>query len=538
MKKHKLGSGIGYGYRRMAVEHLERRSMLAGNVTAFVDGGNLIVRGDNRDNGVLISQTGDGKYAVTGFDFGSGATNINGSADGTLLFTGVTGDINVDLRKGNDALGIGNSPEDLEALAENCGFGVGLGIGSGSGDGSGSASSPGNEAIIAQQFEGDKLIVPRNLIVVTGDGSDGVSVIADVEGFALITTGNGNDGVAVGNVGESSDSHFGDDLIILTGNGNDDACATLVTVHDHLNIQTGNGDDVVSAIGFDAGHALVITGNGSDGVTLSQFDTDREVVVDTGNGNDAAFLSNFSSGQGFGPNEQSGAGFITVVTGNGNDEAELSNFEADGVVVDTGAGNDGSPRGESPITVADATITADLTVVTAGGNDLVLVTNVAVRNVVVNTGAGNDSVEVLGTGISEEVTPTEIRNLTVNTGAGNDRATLDDLIVRNNLFAFLGAGNDFLSANNDQIGGNLLIDAGAGNDNVSLFSSHVGGDATILMGAGNDTLTIAGSDGDGRLNVFGGPGKDTFNNDLGIDSNGSEGNVTVREFEFFGPPEV
>src|SRR4051812_41895446 len=101
MKTQKLGSGVGFGHRTLGVERLEGRAMLAGNVTAFVDGGgNLIVRGDNNDNAVLVQQTATGQYSVTGVDFAdsgvsgfrSGPTNINGSANGTVFLSGVTGD--------------------------------------------------------------------------------------------------------------------------------------------------------------------------------------------------------------------------------------------------------------------------------------------------------------------------------------------------------------------------------------------------------------------------------------------------------------
>src|SRR5262245_58623556 len=99
MKKNKLGSGSGSGQRKMMVERLEKRSMLAGNV--FIDelallGGNLFITGDNRDNAVLISEVPDNdgnpdshSYIIAGFDFGDspvqlpsyfekGDTNISG----------------------------------------------------------------------------------------------------------------------------------------------------------------------------------------------------------------------------------------------------------------------------------------------------------------------------------------------------------------------------------------------------------------------------------------------------------------------------
>src|SRR5262245_61795686 len=95
MQNRKLGFGVGYGHRRLAVESLEQRAMLAGNVDVFVAGGNLFVRGNNADNFVLIQEIDDGDeketthaYLVTGLDFdasalpnppfGGGETSING----------------------------------------------------------------------------------------------------------------------------------------------------------------------------------------------------------------------------------------------------------------------------------------------------------------------------------------------------------------------------------------------------------------------------------------------------------------------------
>ena len=108
MKLRQSDRRSGASRRSLFVESLEPRAMLAGNVNAFVEGGTLFVRGDNQDNLVLIEQVGDGKYAVTGFDFADGGiagaqagpTRINGEANGTVAVEGATGDVNVDLRRG------------------------------------------------------------------------------------------------------------------------------------------------------------------------------------------------------------------------------------------------------------------------------------------------------------------------------------------------------------------------------------------------------------------------------------------------------
>src|SRR4051794_32629103 len=100
MKRHTRGTGRGLGRIELHVEPLELRSMLAGNVLANLDAtGALSVIGDAKVNNVAISQdAATSAYILSGVN-----TTINGLPSlnlGTLA--GFTGDINVDLRGGND----------------------------------------------------------------------------------------------------------------------------------------------------------------------------------------------------------------------------------------------------------------------------------------------------------------------------------------------------------------------------------------------------------------------------------------------------
>jgi hypothetical protein len=557
MKSRKSGSGAGYGHRRMLVEKLERRSMLAGNVTVFESGGSLFVRGDNADNAVLIQQTGDDEYTITGLDFAEsgdlpdppfsgGPTTLNGGVD-FIVLSGITGDINVDLRKGDDVLGIGNTIEDLATLAAECGFGFGFG------SASGSASFPSQ---VEPEITGDRFIVPRNLIVNTNDGSDGVFIVADVRRNAIINTGNGFDAVAIGATVPDHEEHsvIGDDLVISTGNQDDVVCIHGLFIQDQVVIDTAAGNDDVTAEGWDARGVTIVTGNGNDLVDLFSFDLDNQLVVNTGAGNDDVFLEDFSAGQGNGPNGQRFAGYVTVVTGNGNDDVELIEFDANGVTINTGAGNDGTPNGDSPITVFDAEIYTDqngngdfdegepagpLTIVTGAGNDLVSVEALDAGSVVIDTGAGNDGSASNPIAVVDAFI---LRSLVVVTGSGNDNALIDFADI-GNLIINLGSGNDLLGINDVDVDNNVVIDAGAGNDRVTVNDGQVGGTTTIVMGAGNDTLSVFLSTSR-RTVLLGGSGSDTLNNDAGIDSNGSfdsdgdgENDTIVQQFEFFGFPE-
>jgi hypothetical protein len=228
----------------------------------------------------------------------------------------------------------------------------------------------------------------------------------------------------------------------------------------------------------------------------------------------------------------------------------LFDFEADGVVVNTGAGNDGTVGDESPITVEGASITYDLVVATGAGNDFVEVEEVSARNITVDTGAGNDGnfdfpvavynvdvdvnlVVVTGAGNDfayiysgvDEVPPEEPassnigNNLILNTGAGNDFAAVVDQLIGNDLHMILGAGNDRGGIGEDQPPGtpertlvvrnNLFVDAGAGNDQIfAILNVEVGQDAFVFLGAGNDGLSAAAVEIGRNAVVDAGPGND------------------------------
>ncbi len=85
-----------------ATEALESRTMLAGNVAAVVDGGDLTLTGDEADNSVKVTVV-DGDIVVQGID----GTTINGSSDPFVAFAGTTtigGDFESSLGRGADTL--------------------------------------------------------------------------------------------------------------------------------------------------------------------------------------------------------------------------------------------------------------------------------------------------------------------------------------------------------------------------------------------------------------------------------------------------
>jgi hypothetical protein len=91
--------------RLSGVEGLELRTMLAGDVSVDVRGnGDLFVKGDRFDNSITIAAGAEaGSYVITGNPTGDAqtATEVNGGTEAVTV-TGVTGDLHVDLKNGDD----------------------------------------------------------------------------------------------------------------------------------------------------------------------------------------------------------------------------------------------------------------------------------------------------------------------------------------------------------------------------------------------------------------------------------------------------
>jgi hypothetical protein len=548
-------SGRGHGKRLLRVEALERRAMLAGNITVSVSGGSLFVRGDNADNAVLISEVDEGVYAVAGFDDLEGnPTDINGVENGVLFFEGVTRDINIDLKGGDDLLAVGNDEEDILSLIEECELNFGSGSGSES------------VALLEVEPEGSQTFVPRNLIIRTGDGDDQVALIVAVHRTADINLGKGDDAIAVGN------SQFGDDLIIKTDKGFDFVCADDNVVGDHLNIQTGDDSDAVHVEGLEARHALIDTGKGHDEVGFFAASLDRTLSIKTGDGDDVVEMEEFELGDdllvdtGAGEDRVFADSFIAadlvrIVTGSGDDpDVELESFNAKNVLIDTGSGNDGTNNDDSPITVENASVEQDIKIFTGSGFDLVDVFFVEARDIIINTGSQDDEVVVIdialdrdlkiitGSGrdfvvVADEEFGIEIgRDLLIDTGSDTDEVYVEDAEIGRNALILLGSNSptssngqsmeasEFLSIDNVFVAGNAKVDAGSGNDVVLVEDSEVGGKFTAIMGSGDDFLRICNSTAGSAL-LDGGSGEDELESDLDPDHLPS--NYTVKNFEYF-----
>src|SRR5947207_459068 len=107
--------------RRLGMESLEGRQMMAGNVMASVNtSGDLVVTGDDNDNNIQISPVMQNGTAVAGKFYIAplSGTTLNGQPSGQY-FDHVTHDMNIDLRGGGDRLTLGSGGLDGNFVVPN-----------------------------------------------------------------------------------------------------------------------------------------------------------------------------------------------------------------------------------------------------------------------------------------------------------------------------------------------------------------------------------------------------------------------------------
>jgi hypothetical protein len=225
MKLRRKSSRSAIRFPEAAIECLEQRLLLTGNVSAAVlAGGNLLVLGDSKPNQIAIQSTSGGGLQISSLD---GTTKINGS---TSPFTanGVTGNVYIFLGQGNDVLQIG--------------------------DGTTAAVTP---AVVPLTT-----MIPQNLLVVTGNGNDMVHIAdTSIGGNCAIIGGIGSDTITVGSASTDTAVSVGGCLLIDGGFGNSTIAVFDANVTSDLTI-LGNGSNDHIQVGYDEG--LGIIGNESD----------------------------------------------------------------------------------------------------------------------------------------------------------------------------------------------------------------------------------------------------------------------------------
>ena len=264
--------------RQLGVENLELRALLAGDVSVNVVDGNLIIRGDEADNSISIAAGAEaGAYVITGLATAGGDTTINGGPDTIFNATGVTGDIDVRLRDGDDVLAMGalDVAEDLK---------IGMGDG-------------GDTVTLTTG-----LTVAGELSIKTDGGDDTITATGVSAASAQVNAGSGDDTVSLtdwlvegeeeeeeevealgsgrglGRLGGILQSLFGEGW---NGEGYEEG---------HVKVDLGSGDDTLAVSGLTATKFHLRGGSGDDDATLSGLVVDR-LHADLGSGDDSLAVS-------------------------------------------------------------------------------------------------------------------------------------------------------------------------------------------------------------------------------------------------------
>jgi hypothetical protein len=248
----------------LAVQQLEPRVLLAGDVTVFVDS-NLVLNviGDEFDNQVLISGGVLSSAQVSGLE----GTTINGGASGFSSGIGLRG-LRVVLQEGNDRVDLhggrfsfaprleGNAGRDLIRVRNSSLRGVTILGGSDS-----------------DVIEIDQLFAAGSTLILGGDGHDMLAIYGHAAtGRIVVEGGIGNDTLAVDRMGMFDslqlDMQAGDDQVLIAGE---------TWIGESSQMRLGSGEDFLAFVPAqrDAGTRLragtvIDTGQDNDRVLVGE----------------------------------------------------------------------------------------------------------------------------------------------------------------------------------------------------------------------------------------------------------------------------
>lgn len=213
------GRGAARG-RRLGFEMLERREVMAGNVTAALTGGSAILRGDGAANEITITQTGPHTLTIAGV-----GTKINGKT-GPVTLTGYTKDLTLNMNGGNDVVRIHGTDDLFRVLGD--------------------------------------------LKIGTQDGNDQIHLEdLAVAGKLTISTGAGKDWFAAGMGALEAGVRVAKNVSIATGSDSDRATLDHAQLPATVAFDLGTGNDHLSLADCGLGKTTATGGSGTDDLQVA-----------------------------------------------------------------------------------------------------------------------------------------------------------------------------------------------------------------------------------------------------------------------------
>ena len=229
-------------YAEFHLETLEDRRMMAGDVTARVVNGDLVITGDNQSNEMYLYDNGDGSYVM----FGENGTRINGLSGYPL--DGVSDDIRINLRGGDNRIAL---------LGLDLADDITIRTGSG------------NDKIILSEAT-----IRSNLRMRTGGGDDSIRIMTStILGQFNAATGAGNDEIAATHSAVGSGR-------VNTGRGNDEVNYFVFATQSSFQQNSGSGEDLMRVQQMVGQYEF----NGSSGTNVYEaFLNSLSTVIETRN---------------------------------------------------------------------------------------------------------------------------------------------------------------------------------------------------------------------------------------------------------------
>ena len=292
-------------HRKLALETLENRSLMAGNVTASMAGSRLVIQGDGEANHVVLSfDRATQRLHVNGVATAGGATTINGSSTPPAGFPRVR-QVQVLLGDGDDTLEVLN-PGAADVVIMQY-----FSIDTGGGDDTVVFGRVGNAAGGVAPLA-SKVRTGAGINVQTGEGDDQIQIAnLEVGGGLLIGTGGGDDAVLFVNE--------------FTPAGESLAKLFPTRVRNQVSVHLGDGDDELDLRNlFAGGMVRVFDVSGIADISLHNAKITGKVDIDTGSGADEVSLKFVQGTQ------------LTISTQAGADDVQLENCRFQSIDVKLG----------------------------------------------------------------------------------------------------------------------------------------------------------------------------------------------------------
>lgn len=333
-------------YITLRVEHLDDRITPnvgpvpagAGNVQAYLSGGNLYIIGDGANNRLALWNVTPNAIRIQG-----SGTTINGSSTAQVFALGAGRSVFINLRGGDDFIVLGDNLNDVNGLSLSILGNLRIDLGAGDntvglenlyvGGTTTVRAADGNDTLDIDTTLGQPSFFKGNVSSTLGDGTNIVTGSTfGIGGNLSLTTGDEDDTIELVNATVAKN------LLIAANDGLNDITITDSDVNGNITrISTGADDDVIRLDSSDFKRLFIVAGDGDNTVDVGVVGggvTAVSVSVTTGEGADTVNItdsdfqlaSSVSTGDDDDTINVSGSDFLGGLTVDGGDHTLADTF--------------------------------------------------------------------------------------------------------------------------------------------------------------------------------------------------------------------